>query len=228
MKDLWSIIMHHEGVLHMNQKSVLFKGMLDGLHIQVEPDIELESLEEALETRFKKGKKFFEGTTVNLVFSGKKFSEQERQRILNFVAPQVNLGTVVFSEAIDEEKAETHYFDGIEEGQTRFYRGTIRNGQRISYEGNIVVIGDVNPGGEVVAGGNIMVFGALRGMAHAGVSGNHDAIVAAFSLQPTQLRIGSIITRPPEGDAEKPSYPELAYIREGNLIIEPYLPGRGR
>jgi len=220
--------MHHEGVQHMDQKSVLIKGMLDGLHIQVGQDVELGSLEEALEARFKKGKKFFEGTTVNLIFTGKKFSEQEKQQILNFVAPQINLGTVVFSETTDEEKAETNYFDGIEEGQTRFYRGTVRNGQRISYEGNIVIIGDVNPGGEVVAGGNIMVFGALRGMAHAGVSGNHKAIVAAFSLQPTQLRIGSIITRPPEGNAEKPSYPELACIRDGNLIIEPYLPGRGR
>jgi septum site-determining protein MinC len=131
-----------------------------------------------------------------------------------------------FSEPVQEEKTGPKYFDGIEEGMTRFYRGTIRNGQRLTYEGNIVIIGDVNPGGEVVAGGNIIVFGALRGMAHAGASGNHKAIVTAFCLQPTQLRIGSIITRPPEGDAGKPSYPELAYIKDDNLIIEPYLPSR--
>lgn len=228
IKKEYRLEVHREGALHMNKKSILFKGMLDGLHIHVEPDIGLETLKESLEAKFKKGERFFEGTSVNLIFTGKKFSQEEKRHILDFISPQINLGTIKFSENTNEEKSDSQYFDGIEEGMTRFYRGTIRNGQRISYEGNVVVIGDVNPGGEVIAGGNIVIFGALRGMAHAGASGNHEAIVVAFCLQPTQLRIGSIITRPPEGDTSKPSYPELARIKDGNLIIEPCLPGRGK
>ena len=81
-----------------------------------------------------------------------------------------------------------------DEGMTKFYKGTVRNGQRIDYQGNIIVMGDVNPGAEIVAGGNIIVLGNLRGMAHAGVSGDKRAIVMALCLQPTQLRIGNVIT----------------------------------
>lgn len=213
----------------MNKEPILFKGMLDGLHIHVEPDIGLETLKETLQKKFKKAERFFEGTSVNLIFSGKKFSREEKHDILGFISPRIDLAAVKFSENIREEKSKTQSFDGIEEGMTRFYRGTVRNGQRISYEGNIIVIGDVNPGGEVVAAGNIVIFGTLRGMAHAGAGGNHKAIVVAFCLQPTQLRIGSIITRPPEGDISQPLYPEIAYVKDGNLIIEPCcLTGRGK
>ena len=109
---------------------------------------------------------------------------------------------------------------------TRFIKGTVRNGQRIEYRGNIVVMGDVNPGAEVVAGGNIIVLGNLRGMAHAGAYGDMMSIVMALKLQPTQLRIGSIITRPPEEDIDRTYYPEMALIRGENLFIEPYISGK--
>ena len=97
---------------------------------------------------------------------------------------------------------------------------------KVDYKGNIVVMGDVNPGAEIVAAGNIIVLGHLRGMAHAGVNGDMDAVVIALRLQPTQLRIGNIITRSPEDEVEKPDYPEIAYIKGDNLIIEPYTPGK--
>ena len=71
-------------------------------------------------------------------------------------------------------------------------------------------------------------MGTLRGMAHAGATGNNGAVVVAFSLLPTQLRIGSIIARPPEGEVIKSLYPEIAYVRDGNLVIEPYLPSKGK
>jgi len=114
------------------------------------------------------------------------------------------------------------------QGVVAVVRGTVRSGQRVFYEGNIVIIGDVNPGGEVIAGGNILVLGTLRGVAHAGATGNQEAVVASYCLQPTQLRIAGFIARAPEGETEKPSYPEVAYIREEQLFIEPYLPGKGK
>jgi len=67
-------------------------------------------------------------------------------------------------------------------GMTKFVKGTVRNGQRIYYDGNIVVLGDINPGGELVAGGNIFILGTIRGMAHAGATGNAKAVVVAFCL----------------------------------------------
>jgi len=96
----------------------------------------------------------------------------------------------------------------------------IRSGQKRFAQGNIVVLGDINPGAEVVAGGNILVMGSLRGMAHAGVFGDESAVVAAYRLNPTQLRIAAHITRPPDGEKYGTAYPEVARIRDGRVVIE--------
>ncbi|MCL4424987.1 MAG: septum site-determining protein MinC [Firmicutes bacterium] len=102
---------------------------------------------------------------------------------------------------------------------------TLRSGQSIRYSGNVVVLGDVNPGAEVVASGDIIVMGVLRGVAHAGAQGNDRAVVAAFRLQPTQLRIGNYISRPPDNESnEPPSGPEVAQIKNGLVVVEAYQP----
>jgi len=99
---------------------------------------------------------------------------------------------------------------------------TLRSGQKIHYDGNVVIIGDVNPGAEVVATGNIIVMGAVRGVVHAGAGGNEKAMVLAFRLEPTQLRIAGHITRPPDGQDLKPEQPEIARIKNGVVTIEIY------
>lgn len=140
------------------------------------------------------------------------------------ILEHIEIGSIQFNRSFEEKaKKRNKELYGTKEGMARFFHGTVRNGQRLDYQGNIIVMGDVNPGAEIVAGGNIIVLGNLRGMAHAGVGGNMGAVVVAFSLQPTQLRIGNIIARSPEGDLEKPDYPEIAYIKDDTMIIEPYM-----
>ncbi|HHX95543.1 MAG TPA: septum site-determining protein MinC [Clostridia bacterium] len=102
---------------------------------------------------------------------------------------------------------------------------TVRSGQSVNFPGHVVVMGDVNPGAEIVAGGHIMVFGSLRGVAHAGALGSKSARVAALCLNPTQLRIAGHITRAPDGDEFKPNQPEIAKINDGSIVIEKYCPG---
>jgi septum site-determining protein MinC len=117
------------------------------------------------------------------------------------------------------------YYKGIEEGITRFHQGTVRSGQLVSFEGNIVVIGDVNPGAVIEATGNVIVMGNLRGIVHAGADGNKDAIIAALNLQPTQLRIADIITRPPdEKENRNTMIPEMAFVKDDMVYIERFLP----
>lgn len=108
------------------------------------------------------------------------------------------------------------------EGYTLFIHHTLRSGQSVRYEGSVVIIGDVNPGAEVIAGGDIVVMGALRGMAHAGAAGDVTAIVAAQWLEPTQLRIADVFTRSPDGDLPVPELPEVALLQEGTIIIDRY------
>ncbi len=95
---------------------------------------------------------------------------------------------------------------------------TLRSGYKVSYQGHVVVIGDVNPGAEIVAGGSVVVWGRLRGVVHAGAEGNEQAVVCALDLAPTQLRIASLIAVPPQRKG-KPQ-PELASIKDGQVVAE--------
>lgn len=103
---------------------------------------------------------------------------------------------------------------------TKVYTNTIRSGQRIDFEGSIVVLGDVNAGAEVIAEGNIVILGHLRGFAHAGAKGNRSAFIAANTINPTQLRIADIILRSIEDKKEIGNAYELAKLEMGAIIIE--------
>ena len=101
-----------------------------------------------------------------------------------------------------------------------FVQRTLRSGFRISYQGHVVVLGDVNPGAEIVASGNIMVWGRLRGVVHAGAEGNEKAMVCSLDLEPTQLRIADMVATAPAKN-NKPQ-PEMACIKNGQVVAEPW------
>jgi septum site-determining protein MinC len=101
-------------------------------------------------------------------------------------------------------------------------KGPLRSGQRVYAEDHLVVFGDVNPGAELIAGGDIVVVGVLRGVAHAGVPDNMAAIIAAISLKPTQLRIGHFISRSPEFQEKHDSGPEIARVDVEQIVVESF------
>lgn len=103
---------------------------------------------------------------------------------------------------------------------------TLRSGNVLRHPGHIIVIGDVNPGAEVTAGGNVIVWGRLRGVVHAGAGGDEAAVVCALDLAPTQLRIAGHIAVSPE--RRKYPGPEIARVREGQLIADTWKDGRQR
>jgi len=96
---------------------------------------------------------------------------------------------------------------------------TLRGGRTVRYDGHVTVIGDVNPGAEIVAGGNVIVWGRLRGTVHAGALGDESAVVCALDLVPTQLRIAGYITVSPPDKRRKPR-PEIASVRGGQIVAE--------
>jgi septum site-determining protein MinC len=97
---------------------------------------------------------------------------------------------------------------------------TLRSGFKLTSPGHVTVIGDVNPGAEIIAGGSVVVWGKLRGVVHAGSEGNEQAEVCALDLAPTQLRIAGIIAVPPQKRG-KP-LPEIARIINGQVVAEPW------
>lgn len=103
-----------------------------------------------------------------------------------------------------------------------FYKGTLRSGQALESDGSIVVLGDVNPGASIISSGNIIVIGRLKGMVHAGATGNTNAFVLALSMNPVQIRIADAIAR----SADRPRRridddAKLAFLENGNIYIEP-------
>ena len=97
----------------------------------------------------------------------------------------------------------------------------IRNGQRLSVRGNCVVMGDINPGGEVVATGNIVIMGACRGILHAGAEGDDSCYILAYHMMAQQLRIGAHVATVPEDASRSPL--KLAMVQDGNIVLTDYV-----
>lgn len=107
--------------------------------------------------------------------------------------------------------------------RTLTLRRTLRSGAVVRFDGDILVFGDVNPGGQVIATGNIVVLGALKGVAHAGAAGAEDSFILAFHLRPTQLRVARKIAIAPERSESGASFlPEMATVIGGQIVIEAY------
>ena len=96
---------------------------------------------------------------------------------------------------------------------------TLRSGQVVKHPGHVIVVGDVNPGAEVLAGGDVFIWGRLRGVVHAGAAGDRGAIVCALDLAPSQLRIADLVVRAPE-ERPYPVRPEIARVEEEGIVVE--------
>jgi septum site-determining protein MinC len=107
--------------------------------------------------------------------------------------------------------------------QLTLHRGTVRSGDHIEAAGSLLVLGDVNPGARVSAGGHVLVWGRLRGVAHAGCHGDQGARIVAMGLQPLQLRIADAIARGPQ-EAPPPGLAEQASLSAGAIRIDPANP----
>lgn len=116
--------------------------------------------------------------------------------------------------ADDDEPFDTE----IHGDEAVFVRRTLRSGHSVRHPGHVIVLGDVNPGAEIIAGGSVIVWGRLRGVVHAGATGDEEAMVCALDLAPTQLRIAGRIAVSP--DRRGPAKPEVAFLREGQLVAE--------
>ncbi|MCR1899905.1 septum site-determining protein MinC [Irregularibacter muris] len=208
----------------MTDKVITFKGSRDGLYLIINNEYELEEIKEKIQDKIASAQSFFQGNQ-NIKIKGTSLSEKDLEELIHWMEKTHQLVVT-----LEKGEAEKEFFSKpnpisqapIEEGKTKFVYTTLRSGNRVQFDGNIVIVGDVNPGAEVIATGNIIIMGALRGIAHAGAAGNQYAIVVAFSLQPTQLRIADIITRAPDQQSFKPTCPEKACISGEKIIILPY------
>ncbi|MDF2927304.1 MAG: septum formation inhibitor [Paenibacillaceae bacterium] len=140
-------------------------------------------------------------------------TEEQKEQIRTIIGARGNL--LIQSIESDEPKAADN-----KEAPLQLVKNIIRSGQILHIDGNLMLMGDVNPGGMVTATGDIYIMGSLRGMAHAGCEGNDKAVIAASHMKPTQLRIAQVISRPPDEWGIGDTYMEFAYINNGVMEID--------
>lgn len=204
------------------QENVVLKGSKDGINVILSPNMPFSIVLSELVGKINQSKGFFSGGNYKMYFSGRELGSNERLKlektILEILSDcDIN---ILYKE---ETNKKPKIFQDIKEGYTKFHEGTIRSGQLVESEGNLVIIGDANPGSEIIAAGNVVVMGAIRGIVHAGCTGNRSAFVVALNLSPTQIRIADIITRPPDNEVRGEIIPERAYVKENTIYIDEYL-----
>lgn len=214
--------------MKVHNSSIQIRGTKDGINATIDMD-KFNNFDDMLETLIKKlsvGKGFYKGASLKIETNLNLLKEDDVLKLKDVLFEKIQIKDCIFeniNKVESKDNKENKIFNGIYEGKTKFIKKTIRSGQQVKYYGNIVIIGDINNGAEVYAGGNIIVLGTIKGQVHAGVGGNKKAVISAFNLQPEILQIADIVTIAPD-DGIKPSYPELAKIKDDTIVVEPYLP----
>ncbi|PAD66993.1 septum site-determining protein MinC [Bacillus sp. 7586-K] len=203
------------------QHYVTIKGTKDGLTLHLDDSCSFDQLLLELEEMLSL-KQYVHGSGpvigVKVKVGNRLVNENQREKLEKVIKQKRNL----IVESIDSNvMTKDEALKLKQESEVTTVAKIIRSGQVLKVTGDLLLIGDVNPGGTVIAAGNIFVLGALRGIAHAGVDGNQDAIIAASSMKPAQLRISQIINRAPDHTLKEGNEMECAYINtDGEMIIE--------
>ncbi|GAB6929358.1 septum site-determining protein MinC [Paenibacillus sp. JCM 10914] len=196
---------------------VTIKGIKDGLVFLLDDQCELEELLGELRYKLEHShQNILTGPIihVDVKLGSRQVSEDEKQSILDILKQKGNL-LIRNVEAPPPPESEAAA------GQPySLMTGMVRSGQILHHDGDLLFLGDVNPGGTIMCTGDIYILGALRGSAHAGIDGNENAIIAASYFAPTQLRISELISRPPDEWETRETVMEFAYLKEGSMEID--------
>lgn len=235
----------------IQRELAIIKGDKEGLSLLIDQDAHITSVAHKLREKLQNSATFFRGASLQLQPQKRQLTADERSLLQQTVADfgmqlidaptkSAHNGSEQETESVAEatqqtKQNETHQHTNINEGNasgmdheeeahTLLIKRTLRSGQSVSFDGNVVIRGDVNPGAMVTCTGDIIVLGALRGVAHAGAAGNTSSEVIAFQLQPTQLRIAGAISRAPDEQTHVPTGPEVARVQDGAIEIAAYKP----
>ena len=190
---------------HVEEKSAFFKGARMALDVgnHILRAAELGALRDRLSSK---------GISLWAVISNSPLTEQNAQV----------LGLATRISTPRPERTIRSLDTNLEGENAVFVQRTLRSGFKVSHRGHVIVLGDVNPGAEVIAGGSVIVWGRLKGVVHAGAEGNESSFVCALDMNPTQLRIAGLVTIPSHRKG-KPD-PEIARIQNGQVVVEPWNP----
>ena len=217
----------------MNPTSVIIKSNKYGLIVILDDKIPFDQLLQDIEFKFRESAKFFQNAQMALSFRGRVLTKPQERQVVETIVQSCGIHILCI---VDEPREHEEYYRQIlsyaledrqdQEGQ--FYKGTLRAGQVLETETSVVILGDVNPGANVVSKGNIVILGACRGNVYAGATGDKSCFVAALVMKPILVRIAdkmvrSAITKRADNTQYKIE-PKIAYIKEEHILIKPITP----
>ena len=228
--------------MHSNTNTIKIKGLRDGLLVSLGAG-EWGELQTLLFTQIDERSAFFRGARLALDVGNQPLRVAELSKLRDGLSErEVSLWAVVsespktvqtaqllglatrISKQRKAEKLPPPVVDAGSDETALWIQRTLRSGTRIEYPGNVVVMGDVNPGAEIAAEGNVLIWGRLRGSVHAGAvfrtgaSQKQDAFVCALTMNPTRLQIASEIANPSKDETSKK--PIKMFLKDGKFIIE--------
>lgn len=228
-----------------NNLPLQIKGIKDGLLITLGGG-KWSELEQAIVNNIEAKKNFFQGARVAIDVGNHDLRAAELGSLIDKLSERgITLWAVLSTSTTTKATSKTYglvttitnpktemetesaiHFDTALIGESAvMVQRTMRSGFKVVYQGHVVVIGDVNPGAEIIATGSVVVWGWLRGVVHAGAEGNEKAMVCALRLDPTQLRIANYIAVTPKHKGK--SLPEIAYVKNGQVIAEQWTEKEG-
>ena len=214
-------------------QSVILKSNRYGINLILDNNISFAELKKAVLDKFKESEKFFKNASIAISFEGRILSGEEELELLDLIAENTSIHVVCvvdhdeLREQLYKEKIDS-YYNNVADNTGEFYKGTLRSGQVLKCDSSIVIIGDVNPGAKIIARGNIVIIGALKGNAYAGAAGDESCFVTALTMEPVQIKIGNIIGRSADKgpweairNRKRTMEPQMAMVSDGNILIEP-------
>ncbi len=203
----------------MKLEKVTIVSKKDTIVIKIKDEATQEEIIKLLEKKIPELKKLYKEEKMPIEITGKILKTADMDEIQKTIQKQIDV-KVEFEtpKTLGLHSIKKTFNKDIKDSQTKFYKGSLRSGQKIEYEGSLVILGDVNAGAEVVAEENIVILGVLRGLAHAGAKGNKKAIIAASKINSPQIRIANIIKEKEETE-ENEICKEYAYVGENDEII---------
>lgn len=190
--------------------------------IHINEEAEQKKIIETLKKKIPELKELYKDDTSPILITGKVLKNKEIDEIHDLISEYLDVDIDFESpKVLGLYGIKKTFYKDIATSETKFHKGSLRSGQKVEFEGSIVIIGDVNCGAEVISGENIVVLGKLRGLAHAGAKGNKEAIIAGESIESPQIRIADEIYERDKEAIYQKSARALAFINEeGKIVIE--------
>ena len=189
----------------------------EGIMIRISEKATHDETIECLNKKIPALKKLYKAEKTPIIVTGKILKNREIEEIKRIITDEIDVKVTFDSPKVLGLHGIRKVFEKeIETSETKFYKGSLRSGQKVEFEGSIIILGDLNGGAEAIAGENIVVLGSLRGLAHAGAKGNKKAIIAANIIDCPQLRISNIVKEVEEDDLDK-EY-NFAYIDDNDKM----------